>query len=98
VEVTEETIPASTELFQNYPNPFNPETVICYQVATFGYVTLKVYDLLGRELISLVNENKIPGKYTVKLSSYDLPLSSGIYIYTLRAGELHRIKKMILLK
>lgn len=98
VDVKDETIITTTELFQNYPNPFNPETVIIYQLAANSYVTLKIYDLLGRELISLVNEHKMPGKYSIKLSSNDLPLSSGIYIYTLRVGELHRIKKMILLK
>jgi N-acetylneuraminic acid mutarotase len=91
-------IPTEIMLYQNYPNPFNPETIIKFSIPNPQYVILKVYDLLGREITTLVSAYKMPGKYTVKLSSYDLPLSSGIYIYTLRAGELHRIKKMILLK
>ncbi|MDQ7816159.1 MAG: PQQ-binding-like beta-propeller repeat protein [Melioribacteraceae bacterium] len=94
----QKTLPTEFTLLQNYPNPFNPETTIKFSIPNSQHVILKVYDLLGRETTTLVNENKMPGKYSVKLSSNDLPLSSGIYIYTLTVGELNQSRKMVLLK
>ena len=89
-------------LSQNYPNPFNPETVISYQVPDFSLVTLKVFDILGNEIATLVDEEKSKGVYTIsfnsQLTSNNQPLPSGVYFYQLRAGEFVQIKKMLILK
>ena len=85
-------------LNQNYPNPFNPNTVISYQLPTANYVTLKIYDLMGREVGTLVNECQPAGTYNSALNTYNLKLSSGIYFYKLQAGNFIQTKKMILLK
>ena len=86
-------------LMQNYPNPFNPSTVIKYQVAEGSNTTLKVYDVLGREVTTLVNEEQTAGEYEVEfLISKDLSLSSGFYFYQLRAGNFIQTRKMIYLK
>lgn len=84
------------ELNQNYPNPFNPSTVIKYAVKDAGLVKIKVFDILGSEVANLVNESKEAGYYSVEFNASDLP--SGIYIYTLQAGNFVNSKKMILLK
>ena len=89
-------IPVSYELYQNYPNPFNPATVISYQLPAAGYVSLKIYDVLGREVSTLVNEEKTPGSY--KISFKAGTLSSGVYFYKLTTGSFMQMKKMILLK
>lgn len=91
-------IPNSFELEQNYPNPFNPETNISYKLNKPGFVSLKVYDLLGREIATLINEEMQPGIYDSRFSSLSSQISSGIYFYTLRAGEFAQTKKMMLLK
>ncbi len=83
-------------LSQNYPNPFNPTTQINYSVAKAGFVTLKVFDVLGREVATLVNGEKSGGKYTVNFNATNL--ASGIYIYQLRANGVMLTKKMSLLK
>ena len=83
-------------LSQNYPNPFNPVTTITYQIPQTGFVTLKVYDILGREVATLVNEEKPAGSYEVKFIGNGL--TSGIYFYQLKAGDYSETKKMILLK
>jgi len=83
-------------LFQNYPNPFNPETKINYNVSKSGFVTIKVYDLLGREVTTLVNENKPAGNYSIKFDGSKLV--SGIYFYRMKAGDFVQTKKLILLK
>jgi hypothetical protein len=83
-------------LEQNYPNPFNPITTITYQIPDAGFVTLKVYDVLGNEIATLVNEEKSVGSYEVKLDGNGLP--SGIYFYRLQAGSFVETKKMILMK
>ena len=88
--------PALFSLNQNYPNPFNPVTTIGYSIPVNGHVSLKVYDLLGKEVASLVNENKPAGSYQVEFDAGRL--SSAYYIYELRSGNLVQIKKMILLK
>jgi len=95
--------PNSFKLNQNYPNPFNPSTTISYQIPNDGLVTLKVYDVLGREVKTLVNEFKSQGKYSVSFEASSLSdgktsLSSGVYFYQLRAGDLVSIKKMLLIK
>ncbi|MFH1528557.1 MAG: T9SS type A sorting domain-containing protein, partial [Bacteroidota bacterium] len=95
-------IPSEFKLFQNYPNPFNPETVIKYQIASSRNmensipVTLKIYDVLGKELLTLVNENKPAGTYEIKFDAKRL--SSGLYLYKLSAGEFSRTMKMLLIK
>ncbi len=86
------------QLSQNYPNPFNPSTVIGYQISANSYVSLKVYDLLGREIATLVNEEQAAGVYEVKFTINDEPLTSGVYFYRLQAGEYMAMKKMLLIK
>ncbi|MBK9096687.1 MAG: T9SS type A sorting domain-containing protein [bacterium] len=83
-------------LSQNFPNPFNPITTIRYSIANHSNVTIKVYDILGREVVALVNEEKPVGEYEVEFNAETLP--SGIYFYQLKAGQFSETKKMILLK
>ncbi len=83
-------------LDQNYPNPFNPATVISYQLPVSGQVSLKVYDMLGKEVASLVNETKEAGSYSAKFDGSQL--SSGIYFYTLQSGNFTATKKLTLMK
>ncbi|MFZ1517511.1 MAG: YCF48-related protein [Ignavibacteriaceae bacterium] len=83
-------------LLQNYPNPFNPSTTISYQLPKTGNVSLKVFDVLGKEIATLVNEEKPSGSYNVEFNVYGL--ASGIYYYQIKAGEFIQTKKMILLK
>jgi spore coat protein CotH len=101
-------IPAEFALYQNYPNPFNPETTISYKVQAASQVSLKVFDLLGREIATLVDEYKQPGNYNSQFSIINFSprstrvgagqLSSGVYFYTLRAGSFVQTRKMILMK
>ena len=88
--------PLQFHLSNNYPNPFNPSTHIQYGIAKTSKVTLKVFDVLGREVKTLVNETKSPGKYTLIFNGQNL--SSGIYYYTLHAGSFFETKKLLLLK
>jgi hypothetical protein len=89
----------SYSLSQNYPNPFNPVTLIKYSVAKEGFVRLKVYDLLGREVAVLVNNNKLAGNYQVEFDTKDQPkLSSGVYYYKLETSEFTDVKQMVLIK
>ncbi|MFO7445436.1 MAG: T9SS type A sorting domain-containing protein [Ignavibacteriaceae bacterium] len=83
-------------LHQNYPNPFNPETYIEFQTAETGTITVKIYDVLGKEAATLVNEEKPAGLYKIHFNAAGL--SSGIYYYTLSAGEKVLTKKMVLIK
>ena len=89
-------IPEYYYLGQNYPNPFNPKTQIDYELPLNGLVTLKVYDILGREISTLVNEEKAAGTYQVDFSANNL--SSGIYFYTLTSRAYSKTKKMIVIK
>jgi len=96
---TEEEInlqPKEFSLKQNYPNPFNPSTRIQYQVSSVSHINLKVYDVLGNEVATLVNEEKQVGSYEVDFDASQL--SSGIYFYKLQAGSFLQIRKMILVK
>jgi hypothetical protein len=86
----------SFKLEQNYPNPFNPTTKIEFRIADFGFVSLKVYDVLGNEIATLVNEEKPAGEYEVEFDGSRLP--TGIYFYQLQAGNFVETKKMVLLK
>lgn len=91
-------IPNSFELSQNYPNPFNPETTIRYSLPIAGYVTLKVYDLLGRETKTLVSEFKQAGSYNSQFSILNSQLAAGVYFYQLKVGNFAATKKMVVLK
>lgn len=88
--------PISYNLSQNYPNPFNPVTLINYSIPKSGFVTLKVYDLLGKEVASLVNESKSAGNYSVMFNAASL--SSGIYLYKLESESFKDTKKMVIIK
>ncbi|MGE5400305.1 MAG: two-component regulator propeller domain-containing protein, partial [Ignavibacteriales bacterium] len=83
-------------LHQNYPNPFNPSTTLSYSIPEGKMVTLKVYDMLGKEIAALVNEYKEAGTHSVQFNASSLP--SGVYIYTIQAGELRDSRKLMLLK
>ncbi len=89
-------LPLNFSLEQNYPNPFNPTTNISYSIGNSSFVTLKVYNVLGEEVTTLVNENKKAGSYTVRFNASNLP--SGVYIYKLTAGNYSASKKLLLLK
>jgi len=93
---TKETVPMEFSLNQNYPNPFNPTTQISYQIPEKSKVSLKVYDILGRELLTLVNAEQNVGHYLVNFDGHDLP--SGIYFYTLFTDKFVQTHKMLLLK
>ncbi|MGE5848268.1 MAG: T9SS type A sorting domain-containing protein, partial [Ignavibacteria bacterium] len=84
------------ELFQNYPNPFNPETIIKYQLANEGKVSLKVFDILGKEKAVLVNEIQNAGLHQIEFNASNL--SSGVYFYTLNAGDFSKTLKLLLVK
>ncbi len=90
------TVPSHFALEQNYPNPFNPTTKIEYRVQSTGLVSLKVYSVLGQEVASLVNEQKLPGVYRATFDGANLP--SGIYFYKLQTGSYTASKKMLLMK
>jgi len=94
--VNDENFISSFKLMQNYPNPFNSTTTISYSIPDNQIVELIVYDLLGKEVINLVNEYKQAGYYTVQLNARDL--SSGVYIYKLKTGEFILTKQLVLLK
>jgi parallel beta-helix repeat protein len=95
-EVVQENIPKSFKLFQNYPNPFNPTTKIEFQLSNSGFVSLKVYNVLGNEIKTLINEEMSVGKYDVEFNGESL--SSGIYFYKITVGNFVDVKKMTLLK
>jgi hypothetical protein len=89
-------VPSSFSLERNYPNPFNPNTVIRYSLTGNRFVTLKVFDVLGKEVATLVNEKQSPGTYQVEFVGSNLP--SGVYFYRIIAGDFTDTKGMILLK
>jgi lysophospholipase L1-like esterase len=91
-------VPVTYDLFQNYPNPFNPSTVISYQLPVASHVTLKIYDILGNEVASLVKEFQQPGVKNITLNTKNYNMASGVYIYKLTAGEAQLSKKLMLLK
>lgn len=89
-------LPSVFALKQNYPNPFNPSTTIGYDIPKNTFVTLSIYDILGREIAKLVSQNQNAGHYNVTFNAGSLP--SGIYFYRLRAGDFSSVKKLILMK
>jgi len=96
IEQNTSSIPLTFALLQNYPNPFNPTTKISYDLPSANFVSLKIYDVLGKEVMTLVNTNQKAGRYEVPLNGTNL--SSGAYFYRLEAGEFKSIKRMILIK
>jgi len=95
-----EYVPQGFTLSQNYPNPFNPSTKIRYTIANAGLVSLKVYDVIGSEVVTIVNSNQEAGNYTVTFNSNEVKrnLSSGVYFYRLESGSFVSTKKFVLLK
>lgn len=96
-------MPASYILYQNYPNPFNPETKIKFDLPIDNYVTIKVYDILGKEIFTLVNELKQAGRYVISFNARLMArqgnnLSSGIYYYKIKAGSFEKVRKMVLIR
>jgi len=89
-------LPKTFSLSQNYPNPFNPSTIIKYSVPKAQVVTIKVYNMLGQEVATLLNNQQNPGNYEINFNASRL--ASGVYFYTLNAGNFNAVKKMILLK
>ena len=89
-------LPVQFSLLQNYPNPFNPSTTINYSLGAASQVSLKVFDLLGREVADLVNGNKPGGTYTVRFDASNL--AGGVYFYTLHAGSYTQTRSMLLIK
>ena len=99
-EVSDDIYVRNFSLHQNYPNPFNPTTTIRFTISDLRFTTLKIYDVLGREVATLINEEKPAGEYEIEFSTglIHQTLSSGVYFYQLRAGDFVETKKMILLK
>jgi hypothetical protein len=91
-------LPNDFKLFQNYPNPFNPSTVISYQLSAAENISLKVFDTNGKEIDTLVNKFQQPGVYHSTFNTQRSTLSSGVYFYTLCAGNLSQTRKMVIMK
>lgn len=96
INILSNSVPGNYNLNQNYPNPFNPSTVINFQIKESGLVTLSIYDMLGKELYTPVNEKLNAGTYNFRFNAGNLP--SGIYFYKLETGNFKEIKRMVLLK
>jgi len=96
VESKTASVPSSFTLGQNYPNPFNPSTEISYTLASKGMTTLRVFNLIGQEVATLVNDVEVAGNHVVKFDA--ARLSSGVYFYTLKSGNFMETKKMLLMK
>lgn len=96
VESVDSQLPTEFALEQNIPNPFNPSTTIAFAVKEKCRVTLKVYDIMGREVLSLVDQDYAPGFHQVVLDANRLP--SGTYLYRIRMKDFHAVKKMVLLE
>jgi len=95
-EVEIQLIPKYLNLYQNYPNPFNPITKIKFDIPTSSAVTLKIYDVIGKEVETLINEYKVQGIYEIEFDGSEY--ASGIYFYKLTSGKFTSVKKLILLK
>jgi hypothetical protein len=96
VNLSDSKTPESYSLYQNYPNPFNPATTIKYSIPTESFVNIKVYNLIGQQVAELVNEQQQTGNYQVSFDANNLP--SGIYFYSIKAGNFAETKKMLLVK
>ena len=89
-------IPSEYKLNQNYPNPFNPITTISFEIPYDEFVDLKIYDVTGKELMTLVSEFKTSGNYSVRVNGSNL--SSGVYFYKLKSGNFEMVRKMVMIK
>jgi hypothetical protein len=101
VDLVFRNLPSSFALHQNFPNPFNPITTLRYDLPEDNFVILTVYDMLGREITQLVNTNQQAGFKSVQWNAIDSmgrPVSAGVYLYQIQAGEFVQTKKMVLLK
>jgi hypothetical protein len=96
VETEISSVPLLFELSQNFPNPFNPSTVISYQIAEDGFVSLKIFDLLGNEVADLVSSEQTKGNYSVRWDADGI--SSGVYFYNLKTSGYNSSKKLMLLR
>ena len=93
--------PTDYKLFNNYPNPFNPETTIKFRIQKLSFVTIKIYNILGEEVKTLVSDNIQSGTYSTKWdgkNKYGQQVSSGVYLYHLQAGDFSAVKKMLFIK
>ena len=100
-DVENKLLPVTYDLFQNYPNPFNPSTVISYALPKTSVVLIKIYDMLGREIKTLVNDVQNAGINKVQWNgdnNFGSKVSSGTYIYVIKANDYYKAKKMVLLK
>ena len=95
-QIVNSVLPTEFRLEQNYPNPFNPSTTIQFALPKLSTVTLTLFDILGRKVTTLVDEEMQPGEYKVVFEEKDLP--SGVYFYRIQAEEFVRTKKLMLLK
>jgi len=95
-EVEDFTLPLEYSLAQNYPNPFNPSTTIEYSIPQGGFITLRVFNILGMEVANLVNGQVDAGKHKIEFDASGF--NSGVYFYTLESGNFTKTKKMILIK
>jgi hypothetical protein len=95
-EITNKNTPETFALFQNYPNPFNPSTNISFNLPAKSFVSLKVYDLLGREVAALAAQTMSAGTHALQWNAGKMP--SGVYFYRLKAGTFTQTKKLVLLK
>jgi len=91
-------VPQGITLAQNYPNPFNPSTIISFSIPNETHVIIKIYDVLGRELVTILNKKMIAGDHSITFNAIDYSLSSGILFYKIEAGSYQTIKKMVMLK
>ena len=94
-------VPSEFSLFQNYPNPFNPSTQITFDVPKTEFITLRVYNLLGQDVQTLVNKSMTPGRYTIEWNGTDMlnnAVASGVYFYELRGESFISRKKMLLIR
>ena len=101
LSLSDELIPKSFALHQNYPNPFNPITTLRYDLPEDGYVYITIYDIMGREIRTLVNTTQDAGFKSViwdATNDYGNPVSAGVYLYQIQAGEFVQTRKMVLLK
>ena len=101
LNISQDNIPARYSLGEAFPNPFNPATTISYEIPNSEFVSIDIYNLMGRHIKSLVNMNQNPGYKTIEwnaTNNSNQPVSAGMYIYTIQAGEFLATKKMLLLK
>ena len=101
LNVAQDNLPAEYSLGEAYPNPFNPATTISYEIPNDEFIRTDIYNLMGRHIKSLVNMNQNPGYKTIEwnaTNNSNQPVSAGMYIYTIQAGEFMATKKMLLLK